>query len=240
MKLNTKDETMMVHAFRKGIVPGPFSEMLIRNRPKTFGKIRCRAVGHIVAEGEVNEKRTCIVPSRPRAPGQPQPLRVHEAMTEKRAPAKQKPYELRKPLTRGRTRENVPPRHNFMVELKDLITVPNIAERVKIPAKTGKKLGTNKNAWCEFHQAFGHPIRNCLALGHQLDELGEEWFPEGLLGGVAGIPKLDSIRRRSGARDSRTWRNSHYCGGVFRRRVHHFSVEEVRSSSNVSIGGRGR
>jgi len=101
---------------------------------------------------------------------------VHEATTEKRAPAKQQPYEPRKSHTRGRARENVPPRHNFVVELKDLITVPNIAERLKIPAKTYKKLGPNKNAWCEFHQAFGHPIRNCLALGHRLDELVKNDF----------------------------------------------------------------
>ena len=40
VRLNTKDENMMVHAFRKGIVSGPFSESLIRNRPKTSGEIR--------------------------------------------------------------------------------------------------------------------------------------------------------------------------------------------------------
>ena len=88
VRLNTKDETMMVHAFRKGIVPGPFSESLIRNRPKTFSEIRRRAVAHIATEGEVNEKRMCVVPTRPREPGRPQPLRVHEAATEKRAPVK--------------------------------------------------------------------------------------------------------------------------------------------------------
>jgi len=76
----------------------------------------------------------------------------------------------------GHARENVPPRHEFIVELKDLITIPNIAERLKIPAKTNNKLGPNKNAWCEFHQAFGHPIRNCLVLGHQLDELVKNVF----------------------------------------------------------------
>ena len=65
----------------------------------------------------------------------------------------------------------MPPRHDFIVELKGLIAIPNIVERLKSPAKTNKKLGPNKNAWCEFHQVFGHPIRNCLALGHQLDEL---------------------------------------------------------------------
>jgi len=91
---------------------------------------------------------------------------VHEATTEKRALAKQQPYEPRKPQAREHARENVPSRHNFVVELKDMIVVPNIAERLKIPAKTDKNLGPNKNAWCEFHQAFGNPIRNCLALGH--------------------------------------------------------------------------
>jgi len=119
VKLNTKDETMMVHAFRKGIVLGPFSESLIRNHPKTFDEIRRRAVAHIVADREVNEKRTCVAPSRPRAPSRPQPLRVHEATTEKRAPTKQQPYDPRKPQTRGRTRENVPLRHNFVVEAKE-------------------------------------------------------------------------------------------------------------------------
>ena len=89
---------------------------------------------------------------------------------------KQQPYEPRKPQTRGCTRENVPPRHNFVVELKDLIAVHNIAERLKIPAKIDKKLGPNKNVWCEFHQAFGHPIRNCFALEHQLDELVKNGF----------------------------------------------------------------
>jgi len=69
VRLNIKDETMIVHTLKKGIVPGPFSETLIRNRPKTFSEIRRRAVAHIVAEGEVHEKCTCVVPTRPHAPG---------------------------------------------------------------------------------------------------------------------------------------------------------------------------
>ena len=70
----------------------------------------------------------------------------------------------------------MPPRHDFVVELKDLIVIPNIAERLKVLPKTDKKLGPNKNAWCEFHQPFDHPKRNCLALGHQLDELVKNGF----------------------------------------------------------------
>ena len=55
VRLNTKDENMMVHAFRKGIVPGPFSESLIKSHPKTFGELRHRAIAHIVAKGELRE-----------------------------------------------------------------------------------------------------------------------------------------------------------------------------------------
>jgi len=103
-------------------------------------------MAHIAAEGEVNEKHTCVVPTCPRASGRPQPLRVHEATIEKKTPTKQQPYQPRKPQSRGRERENVPPRHDFVVELKDLIAIPNVAERLKVPPKTDKKLEPNKNA----------------------------------------------------------------------------------------------
>ena len=146
VKVNTKDKTMMVHAFRKGICPGPFSESLIRNCPKTFAEIRRRAVAHIATEGEVNEKRVCVVPTRPRSPSRAQPMRVHEAATGKRSHAKKQPYEPRKPQAKGRARENKPVRHSFVVELKDLIVVPNIAERLKMSSKIDKTLGPHKDA----------------------------------------------------------------------------------------------
>jgi len=40
VKLHTKDEAMMVHTFRRGLLSGPFSDSLIRCRPKTFCEIR--------------------------------------------------------------------------------------------------------------------------------------------------------------------------------------------------------
>ena len=69
-----------------------------------------------------------------------------------------------------------PARYNFAVELKDLIAVPNIAERLRRPAKTDKVLGPRKDSWCKFHEAFGHHIDNCLSLGYQLDELVRSGF----------------------------------------------------------------
>jgi len=74
-----------------------------------------------------------------------------------------------------------------MVELKDLTAILNIAERLKIPAKIDKKLGPNKNVRCEFHQAFSHPIRNCLVLGHQLDELVKNDFLKDYLQETQGV-----------------------------------------------------
>jgi len=190
VRVNTTDESMIVHAFRKGIFPGPFSESLIRSRPKTFAEIRRRAMAHIAAKGEVNEKRVSVVPARPRVLSCAQPMRVNEAATGKRGQGGKRPYEPRKPQAKGRSGENKPARHNFMVELKDLIVVPNIADKLKMPMKTDKVLGPHKDAWCEFHQAFGHPINNCLALGHQLDELVKSDFLNDYLAGSSGTEAL--------------------------------------------------
>ena len=85
VRVNTTDELMIVHVFRKGICPGPFSESLIRSRLKTSAEIRRRAVAHIAAEGEVNEKRASVVLARPRMPSRVQPMRVNEVMTGKRS-----------------------------------------------------------------------------------------------------------------------------------------------------------
>jgi len=71
------------------------------------------------------------------------------------------------------------------MELKDLIVVPNIADRLRPPVKSDKVLGPRKDSWCEFHEAFGHHINNYLALGHQLDELVKNGFLKDYLVGPA-------------------------------------------------------
>ena len=56
--------------------------------------------------------------------------------------------------------------------LADLIAIPNIVVRLKVPEETSDKvLGPKPDMWCEFHKGFGHSINSCLALGHQLAEL---------------------------------------------------------------------
>ncbi|XP_068503505.1 uncharacterized protein [Phaseolus vulgaris] len=64
------------------------------------------------------------------------------------------------------------------------------ADRLRPPVKTDKVLGPHKDLWCEFHEAFGHHINNCLALGHQLDELVKNGFPKDYQAGSATAAAL--------------------------------------------------
>jgi len=91
VRLKPTDEAMTVHAFVKGMLSGPFSESVLRFYPKTFIEIRRRALAHIETDDRVTEKRGFVGPIRPRAAGRPQPMRVHEATTEKKGA--EKPYE---------------------------------------------------------------------------------------------------------------------------------------------------
>jgi len=75
-----------------------------------------------------------------------------------------------------------------VVELKHLIVVPNIANRLRPPVKSDKVLGPHKESWCEFHEAFGHHINNCLALDYQLDELVKNRFLKDYLAGSTATP----------------------------------------------------
>jgi len=56
---------------------------------------------------------------------------VHEVNIEKKGAGK--PYEQSQ--ARTRTRRDPPTKHNFRVELKELIVIPNIATRLKIPLR---------------------------------------------------------------------------------------------------------
>jgi len=175
VRLPGKDEEMFVHAFRKGVLPGPFSESLIKSHPATFVEIRRRAVAHIAAKSEVSKKRGNVAPANPRAQTRIQPQRVMEAAAGKRDQRMRHPYDPKKSKGKGsgRPREaNRPPRYEFVIGLADLIAIPNIATRLKVPEKTTEKvLGPKPDAWCEFHKSFGHFIKSCLALGYQLAEL---------------------------------------------------------------------
>jgi len=69
IRLKPTDEAMTVHAFVKEMLPGPFSESLLRFYPKTFTEIRRRALEHIAADDRVTEKQGLVGPIRPREKG---------------------------------------------------------------------------------------------------------------------------------------------------------------------------
>jgi len=175
VRLPGKDEEMFVHAFKKGVLLGPFSESLIRSHPATFAEIRRRVMAHIAAESEVSKKRGNVAPAKPRAQTRVQLQRVMEAATVKRDQRMRHPYDPKKNKGKGpgRPREtNRPPRYEFVIGLADLIAILNIVARLKVPEKTTEKVsGPKPDAWCEFHKSFGHSINSCLALGYQLAEL---------------------------------------------------------------------
>ncbi|XP_068503687.1 uncharacterized protein [Phaseolus vulgaris] len=223
VKVGTTEEPMIVYVFRKGVCPGPFCKSIICNRPRTFAEIRRRAVEHIATEGEVCEKRTSVAPTCPRAPSRAQPVRVNEATTGRKNQERRCPYEARRPQPRGRVEGNQlaregnrPIRHNFVVELKDLIVVPNIAGRLRPPVKTDKVLGPHKDSWCEFHEAFGHHINNCLARGHQLDELVKNGFLKDYLAGSATAATL-AVLKEDQAHEMPIHREVHTISGGFSR-----------------------
>ncbi|XP_068480871.1 uncharacterized protein [Phaseolus vulgaris] len=98
-----------------------------------------------------------------------------EAAAGKRDQRMRHPYDPKKGKGKGpgKPKEaNRPPRYEFVMGLADLIAIPNIAARLKVPEKTTDKvLGPKPDAWCEFHKIFGHSLNSCLALGYQLAEL---------------------------------------------------------------------
>ena len=146
------------------------------------------------------EKRTSVAPARPRAQSRAQPAKVNEATTGRKNQDRKHPYEARRHQVRGEAegnklvrKGNRPLRHNFVMELKDLIVVPNIADRLRPPMKSDKVVGPRKDSWCEFHEAFGHHINNFLALGHQLDELVKNGFLKDYLARPATTAALTTL-----------------------------------------------
>jgi len=85
-------------------------------------------------------------------------------------------------------REDTPTTHNFRMDLQELIVISNMTDRLKSPPKTNRRLGPSKDTCCEFHKAFGHNLRNCLALGHQLNELVRNDFLKEYLQEKQGTP----------------------------------------------------
>jgi len=51
-----------------------------------------------------------------------------------------------------------------------------VADKLKFPQKIDQFLGSRRDAWCEFHRAFGHSVEQCITLSNQLAYLVKEGF----------------------------------------------------------------
>ena len=160
----------MVLAFGQGVMSGSFSDSLIRNRARTFGKIRRRAIAHIDAEEAVTVKRgsMSIGQTKSRESSRAQPMRVHKAATEKRSPTRRAPYASRRGQFKSRAKDDLPCRPKFKMTYKKLLTMPGMVDKLRSPLKTDRNLGPSKDTWCEFDKAFGHDAENWVALSYQL------------------------------------------------------------------------
>ena len=57
-------------------------------------------------------------------------MRIHEVATEKRSPTRHVPYELKKHQTKARAKGDLPCRHNFKMSHKELIAIPDVADKL--------------------------------------------------------------------------------------------------------------
>jgi len=54
--------------------------------------------------------------------------------------------------------------------------MPGVADKLKFSQKKNRFLGSRRDAWCNFHRAFGHSIERCITLSYQLASLIKEGF----------------------------------------------------------------
>ena len=78
--------------------------------------------------------------------------------------------------------------------------MPGMANQLRFPSKFDRNLGPHKKIWCDFHKAFGHDLKHCIALGYQLAGLVKDGFLKEYLEGNQDQPKenLQSADQRHG------------------------------------------
>ena len=178
VRLQTHDEEMMIAAFEQGIAVGPFSDSLIRNSAETFSEVLERVITHIEMKETVLRKNYISRSRQPR-PNESNldwPMRVNETSAEKRTDSRYVPYVAKKDEPKMKAREESTTRPKFRVSYKEHLSMPGVADKLKFPQKTDRSLRSQRDAWCEFHKAFGHNVERCIALGHQLASLVKKGF----------------------------------------------------------------
>ncbi|RDX97029.1 hypothetical protein CR513_20247, partial [Mucuna pruriens] len=136
-----------LEAFQKGLRVGQFSDSLELRNPLSMEEIRTRAEKHI----EVEEDQADRLEVRQSSSRNTRP--------ENKYPSKPKDY----PLT-------LTPLHEKRAQiLRDIYHT----HLLKYPKEAkGRRMGANKQEWCEFHKAYA--TKECRTLQEQIDKLIQE------------------------------------------------------------------
>ena len=114
--------------------------------------------------------------AKPKEGGRGQPMRVHEAVTEKKSDTRGAPYALRKSQPKSKAKDDLPFRPKFRMNYRELLAILGMADKMRFPPKFDRNFGPRKELWCEFHKVFRHDVEHCIALGYQLAGLIKDGF----------------------------------------------------------------
>jgi len=169
MGLTNPSEEMLVGAFVKGPRANSFSESLIRTPAVTLAEIRNRATIYIETEEAMQRKR--LEERRPHSEHKGKDVRrqiMEVSSPYKKASRKFSPYSSQHTSKKGTTKLACP---NFSESKIWILQDQEISKYLRFPLETGRLLGKETSAWCEFHSSHGHDIESCFPLIGQLASL---------------------------------------------------------------------
>jgi len=169
MGLTNPSEEMLVGAFVKGLRAHSFSESLIRTPAMTLAEIRSRATIYIETEEAMQRKRSKERRPQPEHKGRDIRRQVMETSSPyKKASRKFTPYSPRHLSDKRAFKSSCPP---FSESKTRILQDEGVRKYLRFPMETGRLLGKETSAWCEFHKTHGHDTEDCFPLIGQLANL---------------------------------------------------------------------
>jgi len=169
MGLTNPSEEMLVGAFVKGLRANSFSESLIRTPVVTLAEIRSRAAIYIETEEAMQRKR--LEERRPQPEHKSRDVRrqiMETSSPYKKASRKFAPYSPRHNSDKRGTKPLCP---HFFESKTRILQDEGVSKYLRFPLETGRLLGKETSAWCEFHRTHGHDTEDCFPLIGQLASL---------------------------------------------------------------------
>ncbi|XP_027920620.1 uncharacterized protein LOC114178750 [Vigna unguiculata] len=165
MGLANPSEDMLIGAFVKGLRANSFSESLIRAPAITLAEIRSRATVYIETEEAMQRKRS--EERRPQSEHKSREVRrqiMETSSPYKKASRKFTPYSPHHHSDKRAFKSSCP---SFSESKARILQDEGVSRYLRFPMETGRLLGKETSAWCEFHKTHGHNTKDCFPLtGH--------------------------------------------------------------------------